>query len=60
MTRYTIDGVPGGRVSFSCLIPLAGKQAVTQRFEAEGDDEIQAARAALRRIALWQATAARP
>jgi len=56
VTRYTIEGEPGGRVAFSCLIPLAGRQAVTQRFEAEGDDEIRAARATLRRIALWQAT----
>jgi hypothetical protein len=55
VVRYTIEGVPGGRVSFSCLIPLAGRQAVAQRFEAEGDDEAQAARAALRRIVLWQA-----
>jgi hypothetical protein len=54
--RYTIDGEPGSRVVFSCLIPLAGRQAVTQRFEAEGEDIIHAAQAALRRIALWRAT----
>jgi hypothetical protein len=54
--RYTMDGEPGGRVVFSCLIPLAGRQAVTQRFEAEGEDIIHAAQAALRRIALWRAT----
>jgi hypothetical protein len=58
VSRYSIEGQPGGRVVFSCLIPLAGRQAVAQRFEAEGDDEIQAARAAIRRIALWRA--ARP
>jgi len=56
ISRYTIEGQPGGRVLFSCLIPLAGRQAVTQRFEAEGDDALQAARAALRRVALWRAT----
>jgi hypothetical protein len=56
VTRYTIEGEPGGRVVFSCLIPLAGRQAVTQRFEAEGDDEFQAAQGAIRRIALWRAT----
>jgi hypothetical protein len=56
VSRYDIEGVPGSRVVFSCLIPLAGRQAITQRFEAEGDDVIQAARAALRRIALWRAT----
>ena len=55
VTHYTIDGQPGGRVNFSCLIPLAGRQAVSQRFEAEGDDDFQAAQAAMRRIALWRA-----
>jgi hypothetical protein len=56
VSRYTMDGEPSGRVVFSCLIPLAGRQAVTQRFEAEGDDLVHAAQAALRRIALWRAT----
>ena len=56
VARYTIDGEPGGRVVCSCLIPLAGRQAVTQRFEAEGDDIIHAVQAALRRIALWRAS----
>lgn len=60
VSRYTIEGEPGGRVVFVCLIPLAGKQAVSQRFEAEGDDEFQAARAALRRINLWRAAQAGP
>jgi hypothetical protein len=55
VTHYTIDGQLGGRVNFSCLIPLAGRQAVSQRFEAEGDDEFQAAQVAMRRIALWRA-----
>lgn len=54
--RYTVEAEPGGQVMFSCLIPVAGRQAVTQRFEAEGDDLVQAAGAALRRIALWRAT----
>jgi hypothetical protein len=56
VSRYTVDGEPGVRVVFSCLIPLAGRQAITQRFEAEGDDIIQAAQATLRRITLWRAT----
>ena len=60
VSRYTIEGEPGSRIVFSCLIPLAGRQAVTQRFEAEGDDLVQAARAALRRIALWRATQTPP
>jgi hypothetical protein len=54
--RYTIDGEPGDRVVFSCVIPLAGRQAVAHRFEAEGEDIVHAAQAALRRIALWRAT----
>ena len=60
VSRYTIEGEPGGRVVFSCLIPLAGRQAVSQRFEAEGDDEFQAAHVAIRRISLWQATRTSP
>lgn len=60
VTRYMIEGEPGGRVVFSCLIPLAGRQAVSQRFEAEADDEFQAAQVAIRRISLWRATRASP
>jgi hypothetical protein len=56
VSRFTIEGEPSGRVLFSCLIPLAGRQAVAQRFEAEGDDVIQAVQATLRRITLWRAT----
>jgi hypothetical protein len=58
VSRFMIEAEPGGRVVFSCLIPLAGRQAVAQRFEAEGDDIVQAAHAALRRIGLWRATQA--
>lgn len=60
ISRYTIEGQPGGRVVCSCLIPLAGRHAVAQRFEAEGDDAVQAARAALRRVALWRASQPSP
>ena len=60
VSRYTMEGEPGGRVVFSCLIPLAGRQAVAQRFEADGDDMVHAAQAALRRIALWRATQSSP
>jgi hypothetical protein len=56
VARYGIEGEPGGRVRFHCVIPLAGRRAVGQQFEAEGDDEFQAAQAALRRVALWRAT----
>jgi hypothetical protein len=60
VSRYTIEGEPGGRVNFACLIPLAGKQAVSQRFEAEGDDEFEAAQAVLKRINLWRVSHAEP
>jgi hypothetical protein len=54
VARYTVEGTPGGSVVFSCLIPLAGSQAITQRFEGEGDDIIHASKAAMRRITLWR------
>lgn len=56
VSRYGIEGEPNGRVRFHCVIPLAGRRAVAQQFEAEGDDELQAAEVALRRVALWRAT----
>jgi hypothetical protein len=60
ISRFSIEGQPGGRVVFACLIPLAGRQAVAQRFEAEGDDALRAARATLRRVALWRASQTQP
>jgi hypothetical protein len=56
VSRYGIEGEPAGRVRFQCVIPVAGRRAMGQHFEAEGDDEIQAARAALKRIMLWRAS----
>ena len=58
VSRYAMEGEPGGRVRFECVIPVAGRRAVSQHFEAEGDDEIGAARAVLKRIALWRAAEA--
>jgi hypothetical protein len=58
ITRYEIEGDPSGRSRFRCLIPLAGRRAVGQQFEGEGDDDFQAADSALRRVALWRATEA--
>jgi hypothetical protein len=55
VSRYGIEGEPGGRTRFYCIIPLAGRRAVGQQFEAEGDDELEAARTALRRVVLWRA-----
>ncbi len=56
ISRFTIEGKPGGPIVFACLIPVAGRQAVAERFEAEGDDVIHAAQSVLRRIILWRAT----
>ena len=60
VSRYGTEGEPSGRVRFHCVIPLAGRRAVGQHFEAEGDDELQAARAAIKRVALWRATEGEP
>lgn len=56
VSRFTIEGKPGGSIVFACLIPVAGRQAVAERFEAEGDDVIRAAQSVLRRIVLWRTT----
>ena len=54
--RYWIEGEHDGLVRFRCVVSLAGGRAVGQLFEAEGEDCLQAADAALRRVALWKAT----
>jgi hypothetical protein len=56
VSRYWVEGEPGGVARFRCVIPLAGARAVGQQFEAEADDDLKAADAALRRVALWKAT----
>jgi hypothetical protein len=56
VARCGIEFEPDGRVRFHCVIPLAGRRAVSQQFEGEGNDEIEAAQTALRRVALWRAT----
>ena len=56
VSRYTIEGETDGRVRFRCVIPVDGLKAIAHQFEAEGDDESQAAEAALKRITLWKAT----
>ena len=58
VSRYWVEGTPGGPCTFRCVIPIAGGRAVSQHFEAEGDDDLGAAGAALRRVALWKATEA--
>lgn len=54
--QYWIEGQPGGPTRFRCVIPVAGKSAVAQHFEAEAADEFKAAEAVLRRVTLWRAT----
>ncbi len=56
VSRFTIEGDLDGSVVFTCLIPVVGRQAVSEQFEGEGDDVIHAAQAALRRIILWRAS----
>ena len=56
VSRFTLRANRGDPIVFACLIPVAGRQAVTERFEAEGDDVIHAAQSVLRRIVLWRAT----
>ncbi|HWE40064.1 MAG TPA: hypothetical protein VG406_26165 [Isosphaeraceae bacterium] len=56
VSRYWVEGEPGGVARFRCVIPVAGARAVGQQFEAEGDDDLKAADAALKRVALWKAT----
>ncbi|WP_152052280.1 hypothetical protein [Tautonia marina] len=58
--RFWVEGEFGGPVIFRCVVPMIGDRAVSQHFEAEGDDLISAARVTLRRIALWRATEATP
>ncbi len=56
VARYWIEGEPEGPCRFRCLIPTAGGRAVSQHFEAEANDDLHAADAALRRVALWKST----
>jgi hypothetical protein len=55
VTRYTVEAELSGRVVMACLIPVAGRHSVTQRFEGDGNDEFEASRVVLHRITLWQA-----
>jgi hypothetical protein len=58
VSRYLIEGEPGGPARFRCTVPLPGQRAVAQQFEAEGDSALAAAESALKRVALWKATEA--
>jgi hypothetical protein len=51
-----VEGEPGGRVRFRCVVPIDGQPAVAQQFEAEGPTLEEAAAATLLRIVLWRAT----
>ena len=56
VSKYWVEGTPSGAVTFRCVVPSPGQAEINQQFEAEGDDELQAAESALRRVAVWQAT----
>ncbi len=60
VARYRVEVDLDGKTHFSCMIPLVGRRAVSQHFEAEGDDEFQAAESVLKRIVLWKASEAEP
>jgi hypothetical protein len=56
VTRFWVEGIPGGNVLFRCVVPVVGRQAIGQLFEAQGPDIVYAAENTLRRITLWRAT----
>lgn len=56
ITRYTIEGNAKGRVIVRCEIAELGHPDVSRRFESEGADMIQAARAVMKRVSLWKLT----
>ena len=58
VARYRVEVDLDGKTSFSCVIPIVGRRSVGQHFEAEGDDEFQAAETVLKRIVLWKASEA--
>lgn len=61
VSRYWIEGdAAAGTVRFRCVVPLAGRAAVAQQFEGEGEDLHAAAAVTLRRIDLWKATEQQP
>lgn len=55
VTRYWVEGTPGGTVTFRCVAHPDGPDSADRQFEAEADDESQAAESALRRVAVWRA-----
>jgi hypothetical protein len=55
IVRFWFEGEVGGRARYRCVVPVIGDQVISQHFEAEGDTVFAAARAALRRVALWRA-----
>lgn len=55
VAKYWVEGTPGGAVTFRCVAHPAGPDSADRQFEAEADDETQAAESALRRVAVWRA-----
>jgi hypothetical protein len=55
VSRYWVEGAPGDAVRLRCVVPLVGRDAVAQMFEATSDDLLSAADTVLRHITLWKA-----
>ena len=55
VTKFWVEGSPAGAATFRCVAALDKAGASPRQFEAEGDDEFQAADSALRRVAVWRA-----
>lgn len=56
VTRYIIEGNSKGRMIFRCEIAEPGHADICRRFEAEGTDMIDAARAVMKRVMFWKLT----
>lgn len=54
--RFWIEGEPGQPIRFRCVVPLVGRTAMSQMFEAEGADLESAAEVVVKRITIWRAS----
>ncbi len=54
--QFWVEGQPGQPVRFRCVVPVIGRGAMSQMFEAEAANLEAAAGLVARRITLWKAT----
>jgi hypothetical protein len=59
VTRFRVEGEPGGMMRFICILPMV-EPAVGCQFEAEAEDFLTAAEMAVRRAGIWRATESLP